>query len=65
MTADGTRVSATNVLILEVASSVRKIGDGRGAPVPVLDLVDSSGPFVALAGTCRHPPTCAGDSLPT
>ena len=47
---DGTRISATNVLVLKVASSVGKIGTGSGAPVPILKLVNASGRFVALAG---------------
>jgi hypothetical protein len=49
-TLDGTRVSATNVLVLKVSSSVGKIGTGSGAPVPILDLTNGSGRFVALAG---------------
>ncbi|MGH8824907.1 MAG: hypothetical protein ACRDVN_10565 [Jiangellaceae bacterium] len=48
VTTDGNQVSAVNVLILEVASETRKIGDGSGAPVPVLELVDAAGGFVAL-----------------
>jgi hypothetical protein len=47
--ADGAQVSAANVLVLEVGSTARKIGDGAGAPVPVLELVDGSGRFVALS----------------
>ena len=50
VTTDGTQVSAVNVLILEVASETRRIGEGSGAPVPVLDLVDASGAFIALSG---------------
>jgi hypothetical protein len=50
VTTEGTQVGAVNVLILEVASETRKIGAGSGAPVPVLDLIDASGEFVALAG---------------
>jgi hypothetical protein len=49
-TLDGTRVSATNVLVLKVSSSVGKIGTGSGAPVPILDLTNGAGRFVALAG---------------
>lgn len=46
---DGTQVSAVNVVVLEVASEMGKIGEGGGAPVPILRLVDSSGSFVALS----------------
>jgi hypothetical protein len=49
-TADGVQVSAINVLVLDVAATTGKIGEGRGAPVPILQLVDGSGDFVALAG---------------
>jgi hypothetical protein len=48
--ADGTRISAANVLVLKVSSSVGKIGNASGAPVPILDLTNGSGRFVALAG---------------
>lgn len=47
---DGTQVSAVNVLVLEVPSETGKIGEGAGAPVPILQLIDNSGSFVALAG---------------
>ncbi|MFW6090886.1 MAG: DUF3048 domain-containing protein [Actinomycetota bacterium] len=47
---DGTQVSAVNVLVLEVPSETGKIGDGAGAPVPILQLIDNSGSFVALTG---------------
>jgi hypothetical protein len=47
---DGTRISATNVLVLKVGSSVGKIGTGSGSPVPILELIHGSGRFVALAG---------------
>jgi hypothetical protein len=50
VTTDGIQVSAQNVLILEVASEPGKIGDGVGAPVPILQLVDGSGRLVALSG---------------
>jgi hypothetical protein len=50
VTADGTRVSATNVLVLEVESQVQTLAPGEGAPVPVLGLVDASGPLWALTG---------------
>ncbi len=50
MLVDGTRVSAVNVLVLEVASEVGKIGDAGGAPVPILQLVDGSGSFIAFSG---------------
>lgn len=49
-TADGVQVSAVNVLVLDVATETGKIGEGGGAPVPILQLVDGSGDFVALAG---------------
>jgi hypothetical protein len=49
-TLDGIRVSATNVLVLKVSSSVGKIGTGSGASVPILTLTGGSGRFVALAG---------------
>lgn len=47
---DGTQVSAANVLVLSVRAEVQKLRPGAGAPVPVLQLVDASGSFVALAG---------------
>lgn len=47
--ADGTRVSAANVLVLSVPSKVGKIGSGAGAPVPILSLVNGSGRFIALS----------------
>lgn len=50
VTTDGTQVGAVNVLILEVESETRRIGEGSGAPVPVLDLVDASGSFLTLSG---------------
>jgi Protein of unknown function (DUF3048) N-terminal domain/Protein of unknown function (DUF3048) C-terminal domain len=50
VTTQGTQVGAVNVLILDVASETRRIGEGSGAPVPVLELIDASGQFVALAG---------------
>ena len=49
-TADGVQVSAVNVLVLDVESRIDKIGEGSGAPVPILQFVDGSGEFVALAG---------------
>lgn len=49
VTAAGSPVSAVNVLVLEVESTIRKIGDGAGAPVPVLELVDTAGRFVAFS----------------
>lgn len=49
-TADEVQVSAVNVLVLDVASERGKIGGGRGAPVPILQLVDGSGDFMALTG---------------
>lgn len=48
--ADGTGISAVNLLVLDVESLLGKIGGGRGAPVPILQLVDSAGLFVALSG---------------
>jgi hypothetical protein len=47
---NGKQVSATNVLVLHVASAQRKIGTGGGASLPVLQLENASGKFVALAG---------------
>jgi hypothetical protein len=49
-TADGTPVSAVNVIALEAPAVMQKIGTGAGAPVPVLQLVDASGRFTAMAG---------------
>lgn len=49
-TADGVQVAAVNVVVLNVESQVGKLGSGGGAPVPILELVDSSGPLVALSG---------------
>jgi hypothetical protein len=49
-TADGVQVSAVNVLVLDVESRIDKIGEGSGAPVPILQFVDGSGEFTALAG---------------
>ena len=49
-TADGFQVSAVNVLVLDVESRIDKIGEGSGAPVPILQFVDGSGEFTALAG---------------
>lgn len=49
-TADGVQISAVNVLVLDVESRIDKIGEGSGAPVPILQFVDGSGEFVALAG---------------
>jgi len=46
--ADGTRVSAANVLVLRVDSRVEKLAEGSGKPVPVLQLVDASGELTAL-----------------
>ena len=50
LTADGAQVEADNVLVLSVPSRVEKLRPGSGAPVPVPQLVDESGSFVALAG---------------
>lgn len=47
---NGKQVSATNVLVLHVASAQRKFGGGGGASLPVLQLTNASGKFVALAG---------------
>jgi hypothetical protein len=47
--ADGTQVSAVNVVALEAPAVMQKIGTGDGAPVPVLQLVDTSGRFTAMA----------------
>lgn len=49
VTADGTRISATNVLVLQVDSVTEKLAAGEGAPVPVLQLIDASGPLTAHA----------------
>ncbi|HEX5997562.1 MAG TPA: DUF3048 domain-containing protein [Jiangellales bacterium] len=48
--ADGVQISAVNVLVLDVESRIGKIGEGSGAPVPILQFVDGSGEFTALAG---------------
>lgn len=48
--ADGTRISATNVVIIKVASRVGKIGHGGGAPVPILALNHGQGSFFAMTG---------------
>ena len=48
--ANGTRVSAKNVLIIKVGSKVGKIGRGGGAPVPLLALNRGKGSFVAVSG---------------
>lgn len=48
--ADGKQVSATNVLVMRVASSNEKLGSGGGKAVPVLQLVNGSGSLVALTG---------------
>lgn len=50
ITADGTRISATNVLVLTVDSVTQKLAPGAGAPVPVLQLINSSGRLTAFAG---------------
>lgn len=55
--ADGTRISAVNVLVLDVESVLGKIGAGSGAPVPILQLVDATGRFVALSGGKAVPGT--------
>lgn len=52
-TTEGVQVSATNVLVLEVGSLTQKLTEGGGAPVPVLQLVDGTGSFVALSGGHR------------
>lgn len=49
-TTDDVQVGAVNVLVLDVPSAMGKIGDGRGAPVPILELVDGSGTLTALTG---------------
>lgn len=50
ITADGTPISAANVLVLTVDSVIQKLAPGAGAPVPVLQLIDSSGGLTAFAG---------------
>ncbi len=49
VTADGTRISATNVLVLQVDTVTEKLAAGDGAPVPVLQLIDASGRLTAFA----------------
>lgn len=51
--ANGTRVSATNVLIIKVASHVGKIGTASGARVPLLSLNHGKGSFTAVSGGKR------------
>lgn len=52
-TTEAVQVSATNVLVLEVGSLTQKLSEGGGAPVPVLQLVDGTGSFLALSGGHR------------
>ncbi|WP_166348664.1 DUF3048 C-terminal domain-containing protein [Phytoactinopolyspora limicola] len=47
--ADGTQISATNVVVIQVESVVDKLVDGHGAAVPVLQLVGGSGTFIAFS----------------
>jgi hypothetical protein len=48
--ADGTQIGAANVVVIQVETVVEKLVEGHGAAVPVLQLVDGSGPFTALSG---------------
>lgn len=48
--ADGTQVGATNVLVLQAESVLEKLSPGEGGAVPVLQLVDESGPLLAFTG---------------
>lgn len=48
--ADGSRVSADTVLVIECHWELGKIFRGRGAPDPVLSLIDGRGAFVAASG---------------
>ncbi|HSK27445.1 MAG TPA: DUF3048 domain-containing protein [Jiangellales bacterium] len=50
VTAGGVQVSAVNVLVVEVETVTEKLAAGAGAAVPVQQLVDGSGGFVALTG---------------
>ena len=50
VTSDGTQLGADNVLVLSAASTVEKLRPGSGTAVPVPQLVDSAGDFVALSG---------------
>ena len=49
VTEDGARIEATNVLVMQVDSVTEKLAAGEGAPVPVLQLIDASGPLTAYA----------------
>jgi Protein of unknown function (DUF3048) N-terminal domain/Protein of unknown function (DUF3048) C-terminal domain len=49
-TTDEVQVGAVNVLVLDVPSAMGKIGEGGGAPVPILELVHGSGRLIALTG---------------
>lgn len=48
--ADGTRVSTDGVLIIAADWEYKRIGKGRDAPDPVMDLIDATGPFTYAAG---------------
>lgn len=55
--ADGQRVTTDNVLVIRAGQRVAKLADGAGAPDPVHDIIDASGPFLyahrgaAVSGT--------------
>lgn len=48
--ADGTRVAADGVLIVGAEWEYKRIGKGRDAPDPVMDLIDASGAFTYATG---------------
>ncbi len=55
VSADGVQIHATNVLILDAESVTEKLAPGTGSPVPVVQLIDASGPLLALtAGGAVH-----------
>lgn len=51
--ADGRRVTTDNVLVIKASQRVAKLAEGAGAPDPVHEIIDASGPFLyAHAGAC-------------
>ena len=48
--ADGKRVTTDNVLVIKAGQHVAKLADGAGAPDPVHDIIDASGPFLYAHG---------------
>lgn len=48
--ADGQRVTTDNVLVIRAGQRVAKLADGAGAPDPVHDIIDASGPFLYAHG---------------